>query len=385
METAVRKEKILIVDDSPENIHVLMGVLGDNYSIVAATNGAKALSMARSAEPPALILLDIIMPGMDGYELIKQLKSDEATRDIPVIFVTAKSDVQDESIGFQLGAVDYIAKPFHPVIVRARIETHLKLQRFTQQLQCQYDQLKETNQRLQELEQMRDNLTHMIVHDMRSPLSGISGYLQLAIASPPDAVDEKRRGYMQKAYSLMYSLLEMVNSIIDISKIEAGKMTLNLHLADIRKTTDEALELLGALKDKCTFTTRAESTPPQCAYDAGLIRRVINNLLTNAIKHSPEGGIISIVTTGHDDHISFAVTDQGPGIARQYHTMIFEKYGQVNARAAGNLPSSGIGLTFCKLAVEAHGGSIAVDSEEGKGSTFTFTLPLRTVEPETPQ
>jgi two-component system sensor histidine kinase/response regulator len=371
------KQKILLVDDNPENIHVLISALGQQYAVVAATNGHKALAIARGAEPPDLILLDILMPGMDGYEVIKSLKSDLVTRDIPVIFITAKSDVEDESIGFQLGAVDYITKPFHPMILQARVEIHLKLQRYTRQLQCQNEQLREFNRRLQELEQMRDSLTHMMVHDMRSPLSGISGYVQMCIISPPAAVDAKRRVYLEKAYASLNAILEMVNSIIDISKIEAGKMTLEPRSGDIRITAEEALVLLGALKDRCAITIGSDpSPPPSCMYDSALVRRVINNLLTNAIKYSPENSVVTVSIAALSDHLSVSVADAGPGIAKKYHELIFEKFGQVKARMEGNLPSSGIGLTFCKLAVEAHGGTIRVESEEGRGSTFTFTLPL---------
>ena len=169
---------ILIVDDQPAGIHALANLLRSSYRILVATDGPTALEIAVRVPPPDLILLDVEMPAMDGYEVCRRLKALPATRQIPLFFVTARDGTDDEEVGLQLGAADYISKPFQPSIVRARIRNHLQLHRQQLQIQQQNRQIQSALENLRELEILRDSLVGMIVHDLRSPLTGILGYAE---------------------------------------------------------------------------------------------------------------------------------------------------------------------------------------------------------------
>ena len=339
---------LLIVDDTPENIEVLVEILSPEYRTKVALTGEKAVGLCAGDGPPDLILLDVMMPGMDGYEVCRRLKVAEPTRDIPVIFVTAKTEEQDETKGLELGAVDYITKPISPAIVKARVRTHLALL-------TQRQQIEESYVRLQELESLRDNLTGMIVHDMRSPLMAIMGGVQL-LSEKLDEADEDFQ-FATMATAAASELNEMVTSLLDISRMESGHMPL------------EAI----AEFEEIRLAVTGESTP--AAVDEKLLHRVFQNLLNNAIKFSPGGSTVLVTVARDGECVRVAVADSGPGISEEYREKIFEKFGQVEARKKSQKHFAGLGLTFCKLAVEAHGGQIGVDSEVGRGSTFWFTLP----------
>jgi signal transduction histidine kinase len=216
----------------------------------------------------------------------------------------------------------------------------------------------------------------MIVHDLRSPLSGATAYLQLLRMGLKKANDSKLRDYVIKTMHSLDILLEMINLLLDVNRLEEGKMPINIQQCDLRKVSNEALEALGALRNKCKISIDSPADLPLVSCDPDLIRRVIGNLLGNAVKFTPQDGMITLSISLHKKYVRVAVADSGPGIPSVYHGKIFEKFGQVEMRKAGKVHSTGLGLTFGKLAVEAHGGSIGVESESGKGSTLWFTLPV---------
>ena len=357
---------LLIVDDTPENIEVLVEILSPEYRTKVALTGEKAVGLCAGDGPPDLILLDVMMPGMDGYEVCRRLKVAEPTRDIPVIFVTSKTEEQDETKGLELGAVDYITKPISPAIVKARVRTHLALL-------TQRQQIEESYVRLQELESLRDNLTGMIVHDMRSPLMAIMGGVQL-LSEKLDEADEDFQ-FATMASAAASELNEMVTSLLDISRMESGHMPLERSECNMKAIAASAVTSMTAIAEfeEIRLAVTGESTP--AAVDEKLLHRVFQNLLNNAIKFSPGGSTVLVTVARDGECVRVAVADSGPGISEEYREKIFEKFGQVEARKKSQKHFAGLGLTFCKLAVEAHGGQIGVDSEVGRGSTFWFTLP----------
>ena len=360
------RPKILIVDDTPENIDVLREVLGQSYRCSVATSGEKAIKLVTFREPPDLILLDIMMPGIDGYEVCRRLKAKESTKDIPVIFVTAKSEVEDEFQGFEVGAVDYINKPISPSIVKARVATHLKLRQQQLDLQKQYSELCE-------LQAMRDSLTHMIVHDLRSPLAGLYGFLEL-FQLESDQLSEDHKDYLSYCMENTKALLAMINDLLDVNRLESGKMPLERVPCRLRDIAHQAIDALGALtRDHTISITPGEEVTVDC--DRSVITRVLTNLIGNALKFSPTSSDIIVDIASERDWLRLSVRDKGYGIPEQYREKIFEKFGQVEARGDNQKHSTGLGLTFCKLAVEAHGGAIGVNSTVGEGSSFWFTLP----------
>jgi signal transduction histidine kinase len=239
------------------------------------------------------------------------------------------------------------------------------------------DQARQNYERLRELEQLRDEMVHMIVHDMRSPLMGLAGNLELLQQRPAAGLDPEATQMLAEARIVADSLTEMISSMLDMSRLEAGQMPVVKSFHDVRDIVRRAVTSLSGLAKLSGAAVAVEPAgEPLIAFcDAGLIERVVANLLSNAIHCLPGSGSVRIAAARAEGGVRVAVTDTGPGIPRELHGKIFEKFAQVGNEGFRKLHSSGIGLTFCRLAVEAHGGKIGIESEEGKGSTFWFTIP----------
>jgi signal transduction histidine kinase len=368
---------ILVVDDTPANLQLLTGMLKKHGYRVRPVPCGKLALQAVQKEPPDLILLDINMPEMDGYEVCKRLKADAALKEIPVLFISALDETIDKLKAFAVGGVDYVTKPFQFEEVEARVQTHLQLRRFQVEQERRNRQLQESYDQLRKLEDLRDNLTLMIVHDMRLPLVGLTGYLKLLDAEAGEQLNGEALAMLREARSSGAVLVEMVNALLDISRLEQGQMPLHMTDADLDGLIQEAFRALGSLTKHMALVHQKQAQPIRVNCDAGLVTRVITNLVGNAIKFTPEGGQVAVSVARHGTGAKLCVADTGYGIPPAYHRKIFEKFGQVEARQQRKMYSTGLGLTFCKLAIEAHGGEIGVESAVDKGSTFWFTLPAQ--------
>lgn len=358
---------VLIVDDTPANLQLLAETLKeDGCRVRLARSGALGLQAAQH-EPPDLVLLDIAMPGMDGYEVCTRLKADARLRDVPVIFISALSEPLDKMKAFGAGGVDYLPKPFNREEVAARVRTHLELRRQRQELQEKIAQL-------HALEQQRDNLTHMIIHDLRSPLGGIQGGLELLAAALPNLPAEERK-WLDLALASTRDLGRMIGTLLDVTRLETSRMPLHPAPADLAEIARHGVELLGAQAlARCDIDTGG-AAPLPLVCDAALLVRVVSNLVGNALKFSPEETRVRVTVRTDGACATLRVTDCGPGIPAPYQARIFEKFGQGDLPHLHRKASTGLGLAFCKLAVEAHGGRIGVESAEGQGSTFWIELP----------
>lgn len=359
------KPKIMVVDDTIANLKLLEEMLGkQGYRARSFPRGRLALAAA-AKEAPDLILLDIQMPEMNGYEVCERFKADPALASIPIIFISAQHEPMDKVRAFAVGGVDYVTKPFQFPEVDARVRTHLELRRQKMELQASY-------QRLQELEQLRDNLAHMVVHDMRSPLFAMLMALDLVkinIPNPP----EKAAKYLQMAVNNVNKLTEMVSQLLDISRLEAGRMPLKLGSANVVITAQTVIDALAASTSDRRMTLVA-SEPIIANYDPDIVGRILGNLVGNALKFTVPDDEVKVVVTRTDKVARVSVTDHGPEIPLEYRDKIFEKFAQVEGEKRKY--GTGLGLTFCKLAVAAHGGEIGVISDRKQGNTFWFTLPL---------
>lgn len=362
-------QKVLIVDDTPENITLVTSILKGRYRTKVAINGEKALGIVFSADPPDLILLDIMMPGMDGYEVLRRLKANASTADIPVIFLTSKSLEQDEKAGFDLGAVDYITKPFSPDIVIARVKTQLDLQKQKKLLLESYEQLVS-------LEKARDSLVHMIVHDLRGPLTIAIGYIDLLKTFEAERLTAEGNEFLDIIRDAGETLVEMIASVLDVNRMESMQVALRLTECDVVDICREVMKKLSSLVRDRKISLIAPPVPRTILADFDLVTRVIQNLLGNALKFTPRSGKIFVTVEDGEECIRVSVKDNGPGIPAEYKENVFDKFFQVAAREKGHKYSTGLGLTFCKMAVEAHRGRIGVNSESGQGSTFWFELPV---------
>ena len=361
---------VLVVDDEERNRRLLRDVLiSKGCRVTEARDGEEALVLARR-ELPDVILLDIMMPKFDGFEVCRSLKADTATMQIPILIVTALKERADSIKGLAAGADDFITKPIDTEEVSLRVRNALRMKRM-------HDQVSEDYEKLSVLEKLRDNLIHMVVHDMRTPLTAVLGSLDVVHGEMADAGIDLEMVQIGKAAT--DELMEMVNELLDVSRLEAGELPLHIETCEGSDVVEEATRLLDPTWAEVSIALDVppETVPLQC--DRNLIRRVITNLAGNAIKFTPRGGQVTVMLRSTDTDVNISVTDTGRGIAPEHHDRVFEKFGQIEARQDGVKHSSGLGLTFCKLAVESHGGKIGLESEVGKGCTFWFTLPATPV------
>jgi two-component system, sensor histidine kinase and response regulator len=368
-----KRDVLLIVDDVPANTDVLVAALADSYSVRVTMDGTTALNSIAVVKPD-LILLDVMMPGMDGFEVCAKLKANPDTRDIPVIFLTALTGSFSAEKGLNLGAVDYISKPINPSLVKARLRNHLALRHAQIETARQRDQAEAAYQKLRKLEKLRDDLVHMIVHDMRSPLMGIRFFLEILSPEEVNAPDFQKG--LNDMRDVTKGLCETVSTLLDVSRLEAAQMPLHREASDLGQLTSAVLQKMSGLVGSRHLSVHLPAQPIIAYCDPAITERIIQNLFGNALKFTPEEGSVRVELVAEEQFARLSITDTGCGIPAECHEKVFEKFGQVEAQKEGRALSSGLGLTFCKLAVEAHGGSIQLDSEVGRGSTFHLRLPL---------
>jgi signal transduction histidine kinase len=369
---------ILVVDDNRPNRDMLSRRLErQGYSVVTAENGREAMDTAR-VQPFDLVLLDIMMPGMDGFEVLRRLKADETLQHIPVIMISALDELDSVVRCIEMGAEDYLPKPFNPILLKARIGACLERKAAHDREMQLFGQCRQDYLRLQELEKLRDDLTHMIIHDLRTPLTSvISGMQTVEVIGN---LNEDQQEMMGIALGGGETLLGMINDLLDVDKIENGALQLEYVLLSAGDLVADAVSQIARLAkiNNLTLVQQVAFDLPPLRGDENTLRRTLVNLLGNAVKFTPPGGTVTVsVQHGEDSRdVVFSVSDTGEGIPPEAFGRIFEKFGQVESRRRGRKMSTGLGLTFCKLAVEAHGGSIKVDSVPDEGSTFSFTVPL---------
>ena len=356
---------VLVVDDNPQNIELLEAYLvPEHYDVIAAYDGAEALDRV-SETPPDIVLLDIMMPNMNGYEVCKILKNDVKTQFIPVVMVTALKDRDDKLKGIEAGADDFLTKPIDRVELLTRIKSLIRVKRL-------HDDLDRSYRDLMELEHTKDRLTQMIIHDLKNPLTGVKANLE--IVGMEELTDT--RDCLDAAVRSCDLLFHMIQDLLDISRMEEGRLTLNLESLDLNELVEPAVREseVPAHAESKEIHVEIPSGLPRIPGDRNLLYRTLSNLMINAVKHTGRGGNITIRATGENGALRVEVSDTGQGIPAAYLERIFEKFGQVESRRHGG---SGLGLTFCKMAVESHGGRIWAESEEGQGSTFILVLPCK--------
>ncbi len=427
---------ILVVDDAVENIDILTGILQDEYYIKAATSGVMALKIAEKTRPD-IILLDIIMPEMDGYEVCRKLKENPRTCHIPVIFVTAKDQEIDEAKGFAYGAVDYINKPVSPVITRARLKNHLALSDQKKALEIEVDKktvelqkskqkiedysknleqkvtertceleaknkelrealqtIKNTQKKLIELDMHKTETLYMVTHDLRTPMTSILGFSNLITKKYQSTLlpvlescgDRKVIRSAQQVLDNIHIISEegkrltnLINDFLDLSKLEEGKAAFNPEKIELGQIIKEAVDSLRSLLEEKKLKSVIEVEPPQLVVNAdrGKLFQVLINLLSNAIKFTKEGSVTcraGMAEKGRE--IVVSIIDTGCGISKEEQESVFDKFSQAGNQTGSKQKGTGLGLPICKQAVELHGGRIRIESEPDRGSTFSFTLPL---------
>ncbi|MHB2019893.1 MAG: ATP-binding response regulator [Candidatus Xenobia bacterium] len=373
--SASTSKRILVVDDNLQNRQVAAGHLNAaGYAVSQAESGEKALAQF-SREAPDLVLLDVMMPGLDGFETCRRMRSLKGGQDVAIVFFTALNDVGTHEDALSSGADDFLTKPINRTELLLRVRSLIRVKRLQEELRSGYELIRVQRDALLAAQSRKEELTAFLVHDLKNQLTVIMGNAQFLItdASLPQGSLE----IVQDVVDSSESMHRMVLNLLDISRsedsalfahwseVDCAGLIEDLRSAVARRVTQNRHTMEVSLKLE-TNTIRA---------DRELLRRLLENLIDNAIKYVPTGGTICLEAESISGQVELRVRDDGPGIPETYREKIFEKYGQIDPEGAARRVSRGLGLTFCRLVAEVHGGRIWVEENQPHGSVFCLRLP----------
>jgi CheY-like chemotaxis protein len=366
-ENSVTGSKILVVDDVPKNIQVLGSVLRQaGHQVIPATSGEQALQSAETHRPD-LILLDVMMPEMDGHEVLMRLRENPALRDTPVIFVTALTDKEDEKVGLELGAVDYITKPINIPITLARVRTHLTLRHARRRLE-------EQNAELIEAAELREDVERIMRHDLKNPL-------QMIVAAPTvvkmtGPVNAEQESLLKDVASAGYRMLDMINRSLDLYKMERGDYVLKAVVVNLIQVIGRVVQEIQVVANRklVTIDLRLGDDPPasgdlfEVMGEGLLCHSMLGNLIKNAVEASPKGGRVTVTLERASDP-SIHIHNLG-AVPAEIRDTFFEKYA-----TSGKHGGTGLGTYSARLIAETQRGTIAMRTSDEEGTTMTITLP----------
>jgi two-component system sensor histidine kinase/response regulator len=356
-------ETILIVDDTPANLGVLVETLGAaGYQLMVAEDGEEALAQTAQTQPD-LILLDVMMPGIDGFETCRRLKDRDSTRDVPVLFMTALNETADKVKAFAAGGVDYITKPIEHEEALARVRTHLSLRRLRQELQSQLV--------------LKERFMRIAGHDLRSPLCLILMAADLArrqLARPQAGPPTK---YLDNIAESATEMRRIIDTFLELRMPSSngstdGRVDLNLLGNAVVRQHAPAAE-----RKLITLTAELAPTLPLARCDAALAYQAFTNLTSNALKFTPPSGSVTLRTRVAGDRVRVEIHDSGPGVPSDERDQLFREHGRLTPRPTGGEESNGIGLSIVKHLIESQSGVVGADFPAGSGSIFWFELPAR--------
>ncbi|MFM2050304.1 MAG: hypothetical protein RL682_795 [Pseudomonadota bacterium] len=376
-----RRATILAVDDVPENLSILMDILGEDYHMAVANSGARALKIIESGKIPDLVLLDVMMPDMDGFEVCRRIKSNPATAEVPVIFLTAMGQATDVTKGFSLGAADYVSKPADPSILRARMETHLRLQCSIAELKRNRIELIEKNVALEDNLRLREDVERISRHDLRNPLAGIIGFTANLLSD--DTVQQPHKDLLYDIEQSAYNVLNMVNLSLDLFKMERGEFDFYPRKINVGNIVERILLEMAVRwgRHQITLERQIQGVPvdsfsgTMCMGDDLLCYSLFSNLLRNAADAAPPCSSVVLQVNCLSDLV-ISVSNKGV-VTMALRDAFFDKYATA-AKSGG----SGLGTYSARLLATTQGGNISMKTSDASDSTtITVHLPLAFAEP----
>lgn len=369
---ASRPALILVVDDDRINIRILEGILKkEGYAFLSTESGEEALRLYSEARPD-LVLLDVMLPGIDGFETCRRLRATHGEGCAPVLFITARTESEDVVAGFNAGGADYLPKPFRAREALARIRIQLENRQYAAQLRA--------------ANEAKNKFLGMCAHDLRNPLASIRGLAEFLREPSIGPLNPEQADIVSSIHGASQSMLNLVNELLDIATIEAGELKLCIAPAPLRDLAEKSIRLaaIEAARKGTRIELDPESVSPLVPLDAERIRQVIDNLLSNAVKYSPPGSLVLVrldlaASAAGAPAVSSAVLsvrDQGPGIPDAERGRLFQDFGRLSAKPTGGEKSTGLGLAICRKIIDAHRGRIDARNRPGGGCVFSFSLPI---------
>ena len=388
-------QNILIVDDNVNNLKVLSEILNvAGFEISVALDGESAIEQINYS-PPDLILLDVMMPKIDGYQTCQLIKANPDYWEIPIIFLTALLGTEDKVKGFALGAVDYITKPFHKEEILARVRVQLKLRQLTKTLESQNIMLKNALEQEKKLNELKSRFVTMASHEFRTPLASILSSAELLEHYSHKWSEDKKLNHLHRIQASVKHMTELLNDVLLLGKADAGKLKLNPTKINLSQFCQELVEEIQLTTETHQIIFQVESclevdggcgqqsdaTENEWAtvyMDEKILRHILNNLLSNAIKYSPDSDQVIFDLICQSRQAIFQIRDFGIGIPPSEQDRLFDSFHRANN--VGSIPGTGLGLPIVKRSVDLHGGTIAMNSQVGVGTTVSVTLPYLVVE-----
>jgi len=377
---------VLLVDDQPIIGEAVRRALAphDEIDYHFCSEGPNAFEVARQLVP-MVILQDLIMPGIEGLDLVRAYRASPILRETPIVVLSANDDPKVKQAAFEAGANDYLVKLPDPIELVARIRYHAnaclvrrQLEEALRALRESQHQLLDRNVALEGLNEEKNRLLGMAAHDLRNPLGIILTYSGFLEADTFSILDENQREFITAIKTTSEFMLKLINDLLDVSTIESGQLKLERNPSDLVALVRHNVELnaILAAKKRIALSFRSCEEIPLLSLDSGKIEQVMNNLIGNAVKYSHSDTKVEVAISPKIGEVLISVKDEGQGIPPEDLPKLFKVFGRANVKSTGGEISTGLGLAIARKIVEGHGGRIWVESHPGQGSTFRFTIPL---------
>lgn len=367
-----RSATILVVDDNAANRALAQECLEDEgYTVVLARDGQEALALFEQVQPDCVVL-DVRMPGLDGFAVCERMRALPRGPDTPILFLTALRDVDTFDRAAMAGGDDFLTKPVRPAELLVRVQTALRVRQLGSERRELFEQVRRQRDAMTRLQLQREMLMAFVVHDLKNPVGAMSLNTELILRDKQ--IGKTARDAARQIQSDARQLLRLVHNLLDLSKSEEGKLVPNRRTTDLKAVVGEILADMEVRATSSEVTLKASGEAPALSIDSDLIRRTIANLVDNAIRHAPSESEVWVHLRPGEGRVEIRVADAGPGVPPGLRERIFERYVQLEAGSDSSRGGRGLGLTFCKAAVEAHGGRIWVE-DGNPGAVLCLELP----------